>query len=45
MRDPDKEKKVMDIIQRYDGRTVTLDDSSITVSNPSDDRDREPPFE
>jgi hypothetical protein len=31
----------MDIIQRYDGRTIALDDSSITVSIPSDDRDRE----
>jgi hypothetical protein len=39
-RDPDKEKQLMDIVQQYDGRTVTLDDSSITVSIPSDDRDR-----
>ena len=38
-RDPDKEKKVMEILQQYDGRTITLDDSSITVSIPSDNRD------
>jgi hypothetical protein len=38
-RDPDKERKVMDIVQQYDGRSITLDDSSITVSIPSDDRD------
>lgn len=36
-RDPDKEKKVMDIVQQYDGRSITLDDSSITASIPSDD--------
>ena len=36
-RDPDKEKKVMDIVQQYDGRSITLDDSSIAASIPSDD--------
>jgi hypothetical protein len=40
-RDPDKEKKVMEILEQCDGRTVTLGDSSITVSIPSDVKDNE----